>query len=71
MLTPNENTTDRIIRGIIGVALLLGAFLALAGVWQWVVALIGVVLLVTSITGVCLAYKLFGINTRGETEKAG
>jgi hypothetical protein len=71
MLTPNESTTDRIIRGIIGVVLLLGAFLALGGVWQWLVALIGVILLVTSVTGVCLAYKLFGISTRGKTEQAG
>jgi hypothetical protein len=65
MWNQNENMIDRIIRGVIGVALLAGAIFALVGIWQWVVGLIGVILLATGITGICPGYKVLGIRTGG------
>jgi hypothetical protein len=69
MWNQNENMIDRSIRGIIGIALLIGAFIGLAGVWQWVVGIIGVILLATGITGICPGYKVLGIRTGGEDSR--
>jgi hypothetical protein len=66
MWNQNENMIDRAIRGVVGIALLGGAVIGLAGVWQWVVGLIGAILLATGITGICPGYKLLGIRTGGE-----
>jgi hypothetical protein len=65
MWNQNENMIDRIIRGVIGIALLAGAIFGLVGIWQWVVGLIGVILLATAITGICPGYKVLGIRTGG------
>lgn len=62
-MTRNEGTLDRIIRVIVGLALIaspLGLYGAeYASVWGW----IGVVPLLTGLLGVCPAYSLVGINT--------
>jgi hypothetical protein len=61
----NESNLDRIIRGILGVALLLVAFLAVpAGALQIVLAIIGVVLLLTGIVGFCPLYRILGLSTK-------
>ncbi len=54
----NENLVDRMIRAVLGVALIA---VALSGrsVWGWV----GVVPLLTAIVGFCPLYKMFGIST--------
>ncbi|MGE5602184.1 MAG: DUF2892 domain-containing protein [Nitrososphaerales archaeon] len=62
----NESNLDRIIRGILGVALLLVAFLAVpTGALQIVLAVIGVVLLVTGAVGFCPLYRILGLSTKG------
>jgi hypothetical protein len=66
MWNQNENMLDRSIRGVIGIALLVGAAVGLAGVWQWVAGLIGLILVATGITGICPGYKVLGIRTGGE-----
>jgi hypothetical protein len=66
MWNQNENMIDRVIRGVIGIALLVGAVIGLVGVWQWVVGLIGVILLATGITGICPGYKVLGVRTGGD-----
>lgn len=63
-MTANEGTTDRIIRGVLGVAaaaggLVLGTSSAL-GIALLVVA---GVLLVTAAAGFCPLYRVLGINT--------
>lgn len=62
MLVRNEGTPDRIIRGVLGIALLAAIF-ALSGLWQWLAGIVGLVLLVTAIVGMCPAYQLLGIST--------
>jgi hypothetical protein len=62
-MSKNEGTIDRIIRIVVGLALIaspLGLYgPEYASVWGW----IGVVPLVTGIIGVCPAYSLLGIKT--------
>ena len=55
----NIGKIDRIIRLVIGVALLLLAFL----LQKILLGIIGLVVLVTGIIKFCLLYKLFNINT--------
>lgn len=66
-MKPNEGDLDRIIRAVVGVALLVVGLWPMAGlqgaVWGIVVAVIGAVLLFTAITGFCLIYRLLGIST--------
>lgn len=60
----NESTTDRIIRVILGVVLLVVAIWAMTGFWAWVVGIVGAVLLITGLTGFCAIYKIFGTGTK-------
>ena len=55
----NEGKTDRIIRVVIGLALIAMVFVGPKTNWGW----LGVIPLVTGLTGFCGLYKLFGINT--------
>jgi phosphate/sulfate permease len=57
-------TTDRIIRGIIGIALLLVSLLVLDGTWQIVLLVISGILIGTATSGVCLLYIPFHISTK-------
>ncbi len=63
MFAKNMGTTDRTIRAIIGVGLLILAFTSLAGTWAWVAGIVGAVLLATAAMGSCPPYALLGINT--------
>lgn len=62
-MTRNEGTADRIIRVVIGLALIaspLGLYGPdYASVWGW----IGILPLVTGLVGVCPAYSVLGIKT--------
>jgi len=63
----NEGTLDRVIRLIVGLVLLYVAFVNkqwITGTPATVLGVVGVILCITSITGFCLLYKPFGINTR-------
>ncbi len=67
-MTLNMGTTDRIIRAILGLALILGPFLIPWTVFstQWVVYVavaIGLVLGSTAIFGTCPIYRVFGFHT--------
>ena len=63
MFAKNMGQTDRLIRAIVGVALLVLAFTTLSGALTWVAGAIGVVLLGTAALGSCPPYGLLGINT--------
>lgn len=59
----NVGNTDRIIRIVVGLALIVWA-LAGGPVWAW----IGVLPLATGLIRYCPAYGLFGMNTCGSQE---
>jgi len=67
MFQKNESTADRVIRLVVGAALVILAFAALdltsGSVVGIIVAIVGAILLFTAATGSCLLYKLFGVNT--------
>jgi uncharacterized membrane protein HdeD (DUF308 family) len=60
----NVGMTDRIIRIILGV-ILIGVFAMnyVATPWSYLVALIGVVMLVTGAVGTCGLYSILGMST--------
>jgi hypothetical protein len=57
----NVGGVDRVIRIVLGLAIM-SLFFVLEGPARWW-ALVGVPLLATGVTGFCLAYLPFGINT--------
>lgn len=61
----NAATWDRILRAMAGLAMLAGAFLAPLPLLARVLALggTGTYLLVSSLVGTCLGYRLLGIST--------
>ncbi len=62
----NEGTWDRIIRAVVGLALLAASFAA-AGALKIVMIIVGAVAVITALTGFCLLYTLLGIDTnRGQ-----
>jgi len=63
IMQQNVGTTDRTIRAIVGLVLLVLAFTALSGALAWVAGIIGVVMLGTAAIGWCPPYTLLGINT--------
>lgn len=69
-MNKNVGSTDRLIRLIAGVILLIIAVPSLAGMafvglggWAWLVGLVGVALVATGLLNFCGAYALLGINT--------
>ena len=66
----NVGSTDRLVRLIAGLILLIIAVPSLAGMafvglggWAWLVGLVGVVLVATALLNFCPAYTLIGVNT--------
>lgn len=55
----NVGGIDRVIRVVVGLALVVAAAMGEIGVWGW----IGVIPLATGLFGFCPAYKLFGLNS--------
>ncbi|MEZ5686147.1 MAG: DUF2892 domain-containing protein [Paracoccaceae bacterium] len=62
MLKNNVGGIDRILRIVVGLALLAGFFLNAEATYRWAY-LIGVVPLLTGLMGSCPAYSIFGLNT--------
>ena len=63
-MKPNEGSTDRIVRVILGIVLIIVGWLVLGNSALGVILdIIGVILLITAITGFCLIYRLLGIGT--------
>ncbi len=64
-MTTNESTADRSIRAIVGVAALIAAFvIGIGSVGGIILAVVGVVMLVTAAIGFCPIYRVFGLSTR-------
>ncbi|RME26138.1 MAG: DUF2892 domain-containing protein [Deltaproteobacteria bacterium] len=63
LLPTNEGSADRIVRAVLGVALL--SLLVIGPVPGWgLIGLLGLVLLFTAAVGSCPIYTLLGISTR-------
>ncbi len=66
-MKPNEGTIDRGLRAVLGIGLLLAAFLVLdaagGSIFGIIAAVVGAVLVVTGLVGFCPAYALVGIKT--------
>ncbi len=66
-MTLNMGSIDRIIRGIIGVVLLLlpfvSAFGAGSALLTWGSVVVGAILALTAVFGFCPLYRILGINT--------
>ncbi|HEY8089327.1 MAG TPA: DUF2892 domain-containing protein [Polyangiaceae bacterium] len=58
-MTRNEGTLDRVVRIVLGLALLALVFVG-SGTW---IGLVGIVPLVTGLVGFCPLYRLLGIRT--------
>ncbi len=58
----NIGKNDRILRGVVGCALVLGG-LAISGTGGIIMAGIGLITLATGLVGNCPAYSIFNINT--------
>jgi hypothetical protein len=66
----NVGSTDRMLRLIAGVILLIIAVPSLAGVaflglggWAWLIGIVGLGMVTTALINFCPAYTLLGINT--------
>lgn len=65
----NEGTVDRILRIIVGIALIVVGLWVVGSQWAiWTLTIIGILLLITGIIGWCGIYALFGISTKKKTE---
>ncbi len=63
MFQKNMGQTDRAIRAIVGVILVIAYFMV-TGAWSWLLLVIGLVLLATAVLGTCPPYALLGISTK-------
>jgi uncharacterized membrane protein len=60
----NEGRTDRIIRIVLGIVLLVLGIAVIATGWlEWIVVALGAILLITGIVGFCPLYALLKLNT--------
>ena len=62
-LAPNVGRTDRIVRVVAGLFLLVLALFALDGTWALLAGLASVVLIATAFVSFCPLYRLLGIRT--------
>lgn len=64
----NESGIDRIIRAILAIILLILGKFVFTGILSLAAYVIGIILLVTAVTGFCALYKLFGIDTANKNK---
>lgn len=64
-MTKNMGGMDRLIRAVIGAGLIYYAMSNLPGsdVWMVPAGMVGFILILTAIFGLCPLYKIFGINS--------
>ncbi|HEY3348367.1 MAG TPA: DUF2892 domain-containing protein [Thermoanaerobaculia bacterium] len=62
----NEHPVERVVRVLVGVTLVALALTGKIGAWGWV----GVLPILTGLTGSCLLYTLFGVSTCAKSSEA-
>lgn len=65
----NEGVIDRLVRLLIGELFILVAYFWIGGVLSIVLYVLGIIALVTAITGFCGLYKVIGVNTLSKEQK--
>lgn len=65
----NMGTLDRVIRAAAGVVLVLGALAVGDPLARAVLGVGAVIMLGTAMVGVCPLYRVFGLNTCGQTRR--
>ena len=63
MLETNQNKPERILRMIIAIALLPAPFMMSYDIYTYVIAGLGGILFFNAVSGACMTYKMFGVNT--------
>lgn len=59
----NESTTDRAIRAVVGIVLVIAAFAVDSGALKVILGILALIALVTAAVGFCPLYKLLGMST--------
>lgn len=59
----NEGTIDRVVRGIVGIVILYLSYAKFSGGVAVLGYIVGLVAIITALTGFCYLYTLLGINT--------
>jgi len=62
-MNKNESTLDRVIRAVVSIIILYAAYTMLTGIVALIVYIIGVLLMISAITGYCHLYKIIGKST--------
>lgn len=68
MFRNNVGGVDRIVRAIIGVALIAAFFMYPDMTWKYVSLIIGLILLFTSVMSSCMIYSVLGMSTNKGSE---
>ena len=63
MFETNQNKPERVLRFLIAVLLLPAPFILEQNVYTIIVAAVGGILLFNAVSGTCMTYKMFGVNT--------
>jgi hypothetical protein len=69
MFTQNVGSLDRIVRVVLGLALIIVGFFVLGGTAGIVIGVIGFIPLLTGLTGWCPLYLLFHLSTRNQPKE--
>ena len=63
MFETNQNKPERILRLLIALLLLPAPLLVGSNAYTFAIAGVGAILLFNALTGTCMTYKMFGVNT--------
>ena len=63
MFETNQNKPERILRFLISLVLLPAPFVMTQNAYTLTAAAVGGILLFNALSGTCMTYKLFGVNT--------
>ena len=61
-----QSVSGRVLRIVVGIALIAVGLFLIQGAWGFVVAIIGLVPLIAGLLGFCLIAPLFGFTLKGE-----
>ena len=69
MFETNQNTPERILRFLVALVLLPAPFVMEQSTYSLIAAGVGAILLFNALSGTCMTYKMFGVNTCALPEK--